>query len=241
MSNLLANWPAPTNIHALTTTRTIGHSKSPYDCNNLALHVGDDNKHVLENRRALVETLRLPNEPIWLEQIHSTVCVIIEDEPNRTADAAITRCKGIPLCIMTADCLPIVLCNSTGTEIAAIHAGWRGLLNGIIENTLKKMHSKPETLLAWIGPAICQTCYEVGDDVRQAYVSRYPFTEKTFHNNGSKDHANLAKMAELILNAQGISAVYQSAACTYERSDEFYSYRREAQTGRIATLIWCSS
>ena len=154
LSNLLSNWPAPINIRALTTTRLGGESLPPYDNNNLALHVGDNADHVLKNRLALVNSLHLPGEPIWLEQTHSNHCVVVEDEPNRVADAAITRCKQFPLSIMTGDCLPILLCDKAGTEIAAIHAGWRGLVNGIVENTLSKMLNHSETLIAWIGPAI---------------------------------------------------------------------------------------
>lgn len=238
MTNLFANWPAPPNVHALTTTRTVGFSLPPYDKNNLALHVGDNSTNVEANRNSLVSSLQLPNQPIWLDQTHTNLCVVVEEETNRIADAAITRHRGFPLAIMTADCLPIVLCNRSGTEIAAIHAGWRGLVNGIVENTLDKMHSHPKTLLAWIGPAICQTCYEVGDEMQQAYVSRYPFTASTFLNKDSHRHANLPKMAELILQSLGVMAVFQSGACTFELENEFYSYRREAQTGRMATLIW---
>ena len=210
----------------------------PYDKNNLALHVGDNAENVEANRLALVNSLLLPGIPIWLHQTHTNQCVVVEDSPNRIADAATTRRKDMPLAIMTADCLPILLCDKAGTEIAAIHAGWRGLANGIIENTLIKMHSQPEALMAWIGPAICKTCYEVGNDMYEAFTTRYPFTEATFSNRAPHRHANLPKMAELILNAQGVSAVYQSEACSFELKNKFYSYRREPQTGRMATLIW---
>ncbi len=238
MPNLLANWPAPPSIRALTTTKISGHSEPPYDSNNLGFHVGDNEQHVRANRLALVNALRLPNEPIWLEQTHTNHCVVVESDTNRVADAAVTRHQELPLAIMTADCLPIMLCNDQGTEIAAIHAGWRGLVNGIVENTLAKMHSAPSSLMAWIGPAICQSCYQVGQEMHQAYIRQYPYTKDTFHHQGSDCYANLPKMAEMILNAQGINAVYQSKACTYELKNKFYSYRREAQTGRMATLIW---
>ncbi len=238
MSNLLANWPAPSNVRALTTTRSAGHSKPPYDFNNLALHVGDNEERVLANRLLLRQSLEFTHEPVWLEQTHTNLCVVVEDEPNRHADAAITRQTNVPLAIMTADCLPIVLCNQSGTEIAAIHAGWRGLVNGIVENTLTKMQSHSDELLAWIGPAICQNCYEIGFEMRDAFTSRYPFTNNTFKKIDSHTYANLPKMAELILNAQGIQAVYQSGACSYELKNKFYSYRREEQTGRMVTLIW---
>lgn len=235
-----ANWPAPANIHALTTNRTVGHSQPPFDHNNLALHVGDNEAHVRMNRLALVNSLLLPNEPTWLLQTHTNHCVVVEKDSHRLADAAVTRRKEFPLAIMTADCLPIMMCNREGTEIAAIHAGWRGLVNGIVENTLDKMDSKPDMLLAWIGPAICQTCYQVGGEVLQTFTERYPFTAPTFQKQGVHLYANLPKMAELILNSHGVTAVYHAAACTFEHKNKFYSYRREAQTGRMATLIWFS-
>lgn len=238
MSIFHANWTAPSHIRALTTSRIGGESSPPYDHNNLAFHVGDDEHKVAANRAALMASLSLSCEPVWLEQTHTNDCVVVEEEANRTVDAAITRTKGLPLAIMTADCLPIVLCDKAGTEIAAIHAGWRGLVNGIVENTLGKMHSRPDSLVAWVGPSICHKCYEIGNEVQQAYTSKYPYTAPTFHNNGSHMYANLPKMAELILNAQGISTVFQSAACTFELKKELYSYRRESQTGRMATLIW---
>lgn len=238
MNKLLANWSAPPNIFAMTTTREIGRSQAPYDSNNLALHVGDKEEDVVENRRRLVQALSLANEPVWLEQTHSNLAVIVENESNRIADAAITRQKNTPLAIMTADCLPIVLCNQNGSEIAAIHAGWRGLAHGIIDNTIAKMASKPETLMAWIGPAICQNCYETGEEVVQIFFERYPITKTTFQKRDAHQYANLAKMAELILNEQGVKAVYQAAACTFEQKKYFFSYRRQAQTGRMATLIW---
>ena len=236
--NLVANWPAPSTIQALSTKRTLGYSQVPYDKNNLALHVGDRESDVLANRSTLLKNLKLPSEPEWLHQTHSTDCVLVEEDANRNADAAITRQKNKVLAIMTADCLPIVLCNQQGTEIAAIHAGWRGLAHGILENTLKKMHSPRQTLMAWIGPAICHDCYQIGDEVYNTFCERYPYTRTTFSLKDTHQYANLSKMAELVLHAEGVNAVYPSNACTFERNDEFYSYRRETETGRIATLIW---
>ena len=238
MSELIAHWPAPHNIRALATTRAQGASLGAFANNNLALHVGDDAIHVQQNRDRLIQSLSLPSDPAWLNQTHSNRCVIVEEEPSREADAAITQQAGQVLAIMTADCLPIVLCNAAGTEIAAIHAGWRGLLNGIVENTLHKMHASPNALMAWIGPAMCGRCYETGEEVHEAYTTRYPFSDVAFHRIGTQLYADLPRLAELILNAWGIFAVYPSGACTYELNDTFYSYRRHAETGRIATLIW---
>ncbi|WED44092.1 peptidoglycan editing factor PgeF [Legionella cardiaca] len=238
MTKLYANWKAPANIHGLTTSRCEGFSQPPYDKNNLALHVGDSIADVSLNRQQLSTELGLSMEPAWLEQIHSNLCVCVDEEPNRTADAAITRNPGQPLAILTADCLPILLCNQEGNEIAAIHAGWRGLVNGIVENTISKMQSSPSQLMAWIGPAICQSCFEVGDEVLQIYESRYTFSPQDFRRKGEKWHANLPKLAERVLNNADVLAVYQSNACTFEQNNKFYSYRRQPQTGRMATLIW---
>lgn len=236
--NLKANWTAPDTISALTTARIGGFSQAPYDTNNLAFHVDDNPEHVKANREALIETLKLPAMPDWLEQTHSTDCVIVEAEANRCADAAITRSPEHVLAIMTADCLPIVLCNAQGTEIAAIHAGWRGLVNGIITNTLAKMHSTPSDQIAWIGPAICQKCYEVGDEVLDTFAAHYSFAGEYFRPREKKWLADLAALAGRILHENGIKEVYQSNMCTFENESDFYSYRRASQTGRIATLIW---
>ena len=202
LPNLYANWPAPSNVSALTTLRTEGFSQAPFDSNNFGLHVGDDKVYVLANRQLLKTGLSLPNEPEWLEQIHSTLCVVVESETNRLADAAITRSSHHALAIMAADCLPILLCNQQGTEIAAIHAGWRGLVNGIVSNTVNKMRSSPAELMAWIGPAICQSCYEVGSEVLEISQRQYPFAPSAFLPKGDKWLANLPLLAELILKGQ---------------------------------------
>lgn len=239
MSFLIPEWPAPSQIRAVTTQRHNGHSLPPFDTNNLGLHVGDNPHHVANNRQALVSVLQLPAEPFWLEQTHSTHCVIVEEEDsNRQADAAISRSKQGVLAIMTADCLPILLCNKQGTEIAAIHAGWRGLAAGVIENTLAKLESNASDIMAWIGPSICGSCYEVGDEVRTACLSSRPFADQFFIARQEKWLADLPRIAEHILKNAGIDAIYLSHQCTYENINDYYSWRREAQTGRIASLIW---
>ena len=239
---LNANWPAPSNVFALTTTRTGGVSHPPYDGNNLALHVGDRAEDVMQNREMLIQALELASSPQWLEQTHSTHCVVVEEDDNRLADAAITRQPNTVLAIMTADCLPIVISNINGTEVAAIHAGWRGLANGIIDETLSKMHSPRHELMAWIGPAVCQRCYETGEEVRETFTKQFPFTDVAFQYQDGRLFANLAQMAELILNHHEVQSVYQSNQCTYEtknnNKNKYYSYRLEKQTGRIVTLIW---
>lgn len=234
-----ATWKAPQRVTALSTTKKQGYSHPPYDSNNLALHVGDNEKHVLQNRHQLANQLKLSQPIVWLEQTHSTICIIPEKETSRTGDALVTRSNQYPLAIMTADCLPITLCNQQGNEIAAIHAGWRGLFNGIIENTVHRMLSPASSLLAWIGPAISQPYYEIGEEVYESFLKKNPQNIDAFHKIKEKKWlANLPLLAEYTLNSLGIEAVTQSNLCTFEKKDEFYSYRRTPQTGRIATLIW---
>ncbi len=229
-----AQWPAPLRVQALSTTRAGGYSVAPYTSNNFALHVGDNPDHVLANRRALSAQLQFTHEPAWLTQTHSTNCVVLEQTFERHADAAVTRLRGQPLVILTADCLPIVMTNHAGDTIAAVHAGWRGLASGIIERTIQQMQCPPCELIAWVGPAICGNCYTVGAEVIHAFCSRYPDTVATF----TTYRANLPQLAESILRALGVASITQSALCTYEATNHYYSYRRQAQTGRIATFIW---
>ncbi len=238
MINLPANWPAPPNVHAFTTMRSGGVSQLPYDSNNIAFHVEDNPEAVSANRKLLKEHTGLDNEFIWLNQTHTTTCIIPEEDNNRDADAALTRQANTALVVMTADCVPIVLCNKKGTEIAAIHAGWRGLVGGIIENTLVKMQSPREELMAWIGPAICMQCYSVGQEVHQQFVQQYPFSESSFHPFEDRMQVDLSAICEQVLHSEGLAAAYQSKECTFENKNRYYSYRRASQTGRIATLIW---
>ncbi|GGI80830.1 peptidoglycan editing factor PgeF [Legionella impletisoli] len=238
MNHIIPEWPAPAHIGALTTTRIGGESHSPYDSNNMALHVGDNPEYVRANRANLIQELNLPSEPEWLNQQHTNDCVVVEKDDSRTADAAVTRDAKRPLAVMTADCLPILLCDRKGTEIATIHAGWRGLADGVIENTLKKMNNQPAALIAWIGPSICGVCYEVGEDVMAAFARAYPNMRKGFNQQGGRWYADLPLLAKLIMSEQGLNAVYTSGACTKEDDKHFYSYRRDGETGRMATLIW---
>ncbi len=212
---LKATWPAPKNIHALTVTYP-------------------------ENFADIKHDLNLPTEPIWLKQNHSNLCVRVEQDNLREADASVTQSRQHPLVIKTADCLPILLCNQAGTEIAAIHGGWRGLLGGIIENTCLKLNSNPQNLMAWTGPAICKHCFEVGPEVPRAFIQKYPELKSTFTPAKTPDKylGDLAQIAEFILKKQGVHAIDHSGACTFEEKNKYYSYRRAKQTGRINTLIW---
>lgn len=238
MNKLLADWPAPDHIGSITTTRIGGASKPPFDSNNMGINTGDVKSHVEANHDALKKELNLPSEPIWLHQTHSNECVVVENDSNRHADAAVTRIKSNVLAIQTADCMPILVCNREGTEIAAIHAGWRGLANGIIESTLKKMKHQPSELIAWVGPSICASCFEVGEDVLQAFARAYPNMRDCFTPANSKWLADLPKLAQMIFAENGLISVYQSHECTKEQSNKYYSYRRDGETGRMATLIW---
>lgn len=243
---LKPNWTAPSNIRAYTTTRHDGISEGVCASNNLALHVGDDPSHVQHNRERLIEKMSLPQAPEWLQQTHSNKCIQVDTDDSREGDAAYSRTNGRVLTIMTADCLPILLCNHHGTEIAAVHAGWRGLVNGVIENTIAHFTDKRANLIAWIGPAICGNCYEVGEEVRLQAIANDALarTQTAFRKSPNfsekqpKWLANLPYLAELCLKKSGVQNIYQSQECTYELSDRYYSYRKQVQTGRIASLIW---
>ncbi len=238
MNVINAQWPAPSNICAITTTRMGGVSQGDCATLNLASHVGDNPAHVATNRKILYEGLDLPSEPIWLNQTHSTTCVEVDVASDFNADAAISRQKNHVLAIMTADCLPILICDHQGSEIAAIHAGWRGLAMGIVENTLAKMHANLNHCMAWIGPAICGRCYATGPDVLDQFSRRYPYASEAFTDLNGQWYADLPKLATSILQHSGLQAVYSSQLCTFEADSPFYSYRRSPQTGRIASLIW---
>lgn len=238
MNNFLANWPAPQNVKAFTTTKNGGVSNGYYESNNMGLHVGDITTHVEANRQQLQKFINVQNPPAWLNQTHTTHCIIVEETLNRDADAAITRQANTPLAIMTGDCLPILVCNNKGNEIAAIHAGWRGLAGGVIEHTLAKMNSSADELIVWIGPAICQNCYSVGFEVREQFLNHYPQAHTEFFLKNDRWAVSLDGIAQQILSATGIKSVYLSKSCTFENKNQFYSYRRSTQTGRMVSLIW---
>lgn len=240
---LYPDWAAPSHVHAFTTTRLGGQSLFPYDTNNLGMHVGDCPDAVIRNRSHLKDTHQLPREPVWLNQTHGTYCVDIDTESTRDADAAMTSSPNRVLAILTADCLPVIICNQAGTEIAAIHAGWRGLLNGVIENTIARLKSPRESLMAWLGPANCARCYETGSEVREAFLQKDPDAACAFEpiEGGTTWLADMPQLASRVLFQQGLSAVHFSHRCTMEEKNTFYSYRRESQTGRMATLIWFNS
>lgn len=237
-------WPAPQNVSAVATMRSGGVSAAPFDGLNLAGHVGDEPASVEANRKLLREQLNLPSTPCWLNQTHSNRATILRGNADYDidSDSAITRKKGRIAVVMTADCLPILLCNEEGSEVAAIHAGWRGLADGIVSNTLAKMASATDQLMAWIGPAISQQRFEVGEDVFQLFIDSNKNADDFFHaNRPQRWLCNLTGLAQQQLSELGVKQVYQSGLCSYSDASKFYSYRRDNVTGRMACLIWINS
>lgn len=237
-------WPAPSHIVAYTTTRQGGYSQTPFDQFNLGDHVGDDATIVQQNRQKLIHDLNLPSTPLWLQQTHSPKSIAIDENPAPTycADAAYTRQPNQICVVLTADCLPILMTNRQGTLVAALHAGWRGLVSGVIDSTFHAMATSPDELLVWLGPAIGPNFFEVGPEVRQAYLDRHPAYESGFTpHHGDRWLANIYQLAKINLTHLGLntSQIYGGTYCTYQQKDLFYSYRRDqAQTGRMATLIY---
>lgn len=233
------DWPAPDNVHAAVTTREGGVSLPPYDTLNLGDHVGDDPAAVAENRRRVSEDLRLPAGPCWLSQVHGTVAVeAAVCEAGCEADASYTDQTGVICAVLTADCLPVLLCDSTGQHVAAVHAGWRGLLNGVIERTISEMNTAGE-ILAWLGPAIGPEAFEVGDEVREAFLAVDSAAGTAFRSSPhGRWLADIYALARGRLASAGVGGIYGGEFCTFSDSQRFYSYRRDGRTGRMASLIW---
>jgi YfiH family protein len=239
---LWPEWEAPAPVRACSTTRAGGFSEGRYASFNLGGHVGDDDEKVIRNRELLTATLALAREPDWIRQTHSTRAVVLEQDHRREADAAVTRQAGNVAVIMTADCLPILLCNRDGTEVAALHAGWRGLQAGIIDSTLAAMQTPASQLRAWIGPGISQEFFEVGDEVYAAYVESIDGCDPFFETHGPGHWlCDLGGIAQHLLERRGVAEVARDAHCTYRDEALFYSYRRDGLTGRMATMIWIDS
>ena len=233
-----ADWPAPEHIRAGSTTRQGGISKSSYAGLNLALHVDDNASAVRQNRRLLLESLGLPSEPQWLEQVHGSD-VATDEQPWRCADAIQTTQPGHVCAVMTADCLPVLFCDMAGTTVAAAHAGWRGLAAGVLLETLKTLPADNNQLMAWFGPAIGPRVFEVGQEVRAAFIKQSNEFSAAF-TVVDEQHwlMDIYQTARIQLAMQGVERVYGGEFCTYEQAALFYSYRREQQTGRMASLIW---
>lgn len=235
---LIPDWPAPARVKALVTTRVGGVSLPPYDSLNLGDHVGDDAEAVDENRRRLRR--QLPGDPVWLHQVHGTRCVDAAHAVARVeADASFSRRHGVVCAILTADCLPVLLCDAAGSVVGAAHAGWRGLLGGVIESSVTAMAVPGAQLMAWLGPAIGAQAFEVGGEVRAAFVARDAQAAAAFVAHGEEKWlCDIYLLARQRLAALGIHRVAGADYCTLRDPRRFYSYRRDGATGRMASCIW---
>ena len=235
---IIPDWPAPKNVRALQTTRNLGVSVAPYDSLNLGDHVGDAPMNVARNRMLLSPLL--PSEPVWLEQVHGTL-VVNADMASclPQADACIARHRESVCVVMTADCLPVLLCDKQGSVVGAAHAGWKGLAAGVIEATVETMSIAPQELMAWLGPAISQDAFEVGEEVRDIFVAAQPQALSAFIPGlHGKWFADIYALARMRLNALGITQIYGGDFCTFHERGRFFSYRRDGVTGRMGTFIW---
>ena len=238
------NWPVPGDVKAFCTTRTGGISAAPYANFNLGDHVGDAPEAVLENRQRLQQNAGLSASPQWLQQIHSDRIIAagaIAGQPE--ADAIWTDQVGLPCAVLTADCLPLLFYAPPTTtypaKVAAAHAGWRGLLAGIIQNTLVTLAANPDELLVWLGPAIGPTAFEVGDEVRSAYLAKNTSYANAFVPSSRVGYwlADLYQLARNVLHSAGVTQIYGGEYCTFSEPDRFFSYRRDETTGRMASII----
>lgn len=234
-----ADWPAPPQVRCRVSERRGGVSVGSYASLNLGTHVDDAPEHVRENRCRLQRGWQLPAEPCWLEQVHGTRIVALDREQARTADGAVTSRPGTVCAVLTADCLPVLFAEREGRRIGVAHAGWRGLAGGVIEAAVGAMGHPPAALLAWLGPAIGPAAYEVGDEVRAAFVAHDPGAATAFTPNArGRWQADLYALARRRLAQAGVEAVYGGGACTFSEPDRWFSHRREAPCGRMASLIW---
>ena len=234
------DWPAPAKVRAAVTTRVGGVSHAPYDTFNLATHVGDDPAALRENRARLRAALALPTEPVWLKQVHGVAVVdAAQGDVEPEADGAFAAQSGAVCAVLTADCLPVLLCNRAGTKVAALHAGWRGLAGGVIEAGVKALGLSGNESLAWLGPAIGPASFEVGAEVRAAFVQHDAQAAQAFRvARDGKYLADIYQLARIRLQRLGVTAVYGGGFCTVTDGTRFFSYRRDGATGRMAALIW---
>ncbi|SEI09550.1 peptidoglycan editing factor PgeF [Pseudomonas asplenii] len=234
---LIPDWPAPARVRACVTTRSGGISQAPFDSLNLGDHVEDDPAAVAENRRRLDSAFAI--RPAWLRQVHGVVVVEADPDLSVEADGCWTMTPGVACTAMTADCLPALFCDRAGTRVAAAHAGWRGLAAGVLEATVDSLGVAPSDILVWLGPAIGPQAFEVGAEVREAFIATHPQTTEAFvpSHNAGRFMADIYTLARLRLAARGVTAVYGGGLCTVS-DPRFYSYRRSPRTGRFASLVW---
>ncbi len=228
------------------TTRAGGVSVAPFDSFNLASHVGDDFQHVQQNRQRLIDMASMPTKPCWLNQVHGRqivdAAVACQKKPS-DADASYATQAGIVCSVLTADCLPVLFTDKAGSCVAVAHAGWRGLVDGVLEATVEQLPAAPESILAWLGPAIGATAFEVGEEVRAVFISRHAASAQAFvpARQPSKWYADIYALATIRLASVGVTAIYGGGFCTWSDAERFYSFRRDGQTGRMATTIWLES
>lgn len=241
------DWPAPKHIRALCTTRSGGVSQPPYDTLNLARHVGDDAAAVAKNRQLLQQQAGLPASAFWLQQQHTTDLLCLDNLDINSwqpvvADASWSSQANQVAVVMTADCMPILVTDTCGSFVCAIHAGWRGLADGIVSRSLSQLPAKPEELLVWIGPCIRQAHFEVGEDVYHAFIDKNRTNSTCFEPLASSTQqkylADLPGLLNLELQNIGVTQIYDSQLCSFADTERFYSYRREGETGRMGSIIW---
>lgn len=239
MEMIIPNWPAAKQIKAFASTRSDGFSTGVYQGLNLGTHVGDDSSYVEKNRLWLAEQAKMPSAPVWLNQTHSTVVEEVSEPTEQIlhADGLFTQSRNLVCSAMTADCLPVLMTNVEGTQVAAVHAGWRGLANGIVEKAVEKFSGQ---VMAWIGPAIGAEAFEVGKDVVEAFTAIDPAAIRAFtpREQSGKWLADMNLLVTQRLKLAGVDQVYYSDLCTYSDATRFYSYRRDGVTGRQASFIW---
>lgn len=233
------DWDLP-SVRALSTLRSGGVSSQSYQSLNLATHVGDRGESVTENRRLLKEAARLPRDPFWLEQVHGARVALHDDSMvSPQADASVAFSAGRVCAVLTADCLPVVLTDGSGSRIAVAHAGWRGLVAGVLTATVQALRSDPAELLAWLGPAISSDAFEVGGEVRDAFMARHDdFAAAFVANERGRYQADLCALARIELGAAGVTEVSGGHWCTAKNERQFFSFRRDGRCGRMATLAW---
>lgn len=235
---LRPDWPAPGHVRAVVSTRQGGVSQGPYASLNLGAHVGDDLAAVEVNRRRLAEAAGLVIEPRWLNQVHGCEVVIAGAQSGASADACWTTEAGVPCAVLTADCLPVLFTDREGTCVAAAHAGWRGLAAGVLEATIARLPVPPSHLLAWLGPAIGPEAFQVGDEVRAAFVALAAEDATAFRTDGNRWRADIFALARARLTRCGVGHISGGGLCTVSQSKQFFSHRRDGISGRFASLIW---
>lgn len=237
---IVPEWPLPQGVAACSSTRVGGVSEGAWDSLNLGAHCGDNPEHVEENRKRMFAAGQLPSKPVWLEQVHGKDVLLLTGEPyaSKRTDASYSNTPGTVCAVMTADCLPVLFCNKAGTEVAAAHAGWRGLCDGVLEETVACFKDTPENILAWFGPAIGPQAFEVGPEVREAFMAKDANAVSAFRPAGEKYYADIYLLARQRLGNIGVTAVFGGDRCTFSEKDDFFSYRRDRITGRMASFIW---